>query len=179
MFSRSSGLRLLASSFFLVIGLAPAGCSSDPTTGYSAQSIYPQNVSSIAVPIFENRTYVRDVEFELTDALVKEIEARTPYKVTSSSRADTMLTGQIRKVELDQLSKSPHTGLTEEAILSVTIDFEWKDLRNGRTLVERRQYTGHALFVPSRPSSEPIELGQFAVVQQLARDMVGELQAEW
>jgi hypothetical protein len=155
------------------------GCASDPTRGYSSRSIYPTDVSSVAVPIFANNTLVRDVEFELTDALIKEIESRTPYKVTAESRADTILLGQVQKVQLDQFSKSRLTGLSEEVIVTVTIDFQWKDLRSGKTLVERRSFAGNALFTPSRPSSETIELGQFAVVQQLARDTVAELRADW
>jgi len=162
-----------------VAACALNACSSDPTQGYSSQSIYPTSMSSVAVPIFTNDTFVRDVEFELTDALIKEIEARTPYKVTAESSADTILLGQVRKVQLDQLSKSPLTGLSEEVIVTVTIDFQWKDLRSGKLLVERRTFAGNALFTPSRPSGEPIELGQFAVVQQLARDIVAEMRSDW
>src|SRR5690606_23700927 len=108
----------------LVIGLCVlvASCASDPSKGYSTQSVYPEGLSSVAVPIFTNRTYVRDLEFELTDALIKEIEARTPYKVTPESRADSILLGHIQHVELDHLSKSRLTGLSEEVIVSVTID---------------------------------------------------------
>ena len=99
--------------------------------------------------------------------------------VVPASRADTILLGQVRRIDLDQLSKSRLTGLSEEVIVSVTIDFQWKDQRTFKPLLERKAFTGNALFVPSEPSSEPIELGQFAVVQQLARDIVSEMQTEW
>ncbi len=156
-----------------------AGCATDPTRGYAALSPFPRGVTSVTVEIFENHTFERDVEFELADALVKEIEARTPYKVTAATRADTILTGRIRNVERDQLSKSQLTGLSEEVVLSVTIDFEWRDLRTGESLIQRQAFTGHGLFVPSRPTGEPIELGQFAAVQRLARDVVAEMRADW
>jgi hypothetical protein len=136
-------------------------------------------VSTVAVPIFINKSFQRDVEFELTDALIKEIESRTPYKVTSEASADTIVLGQIQAVELDQLSKSRLTGLSEEVIVSVTIDFQWKDLRSGKVLVDRRAFAGHGLFVPSRPSTEPIELGKFAAVHQLASDIVAEMRSDW
>jgi len=163
----------------LCLAMQLFGCSSDPTRGYSTTSTYRGGVSSVAVPIFSNKSYVRDVEFELTDALVKEIEARTPYKVASEGDADTIVLGQVKSVQLDQLSKSRLTGLSEEVIVSVTIDFQWKDLRTGKVIVERKSFAGHGLFVPSRPTGEPIELGQFAVVQQLARDVVAEMRSDW
>jgi hypothetical protein len=160
-------------------GLGITGCATDPTQGYTAMSLHRQDVATIAVPIFTNETFHRDVEFLLADALVKEIERRTPYKVAPSTRADTILSGRVTEVVLDSISRSRQTGLTEEMILRVTIDFQWKDQRNNANLLERRSFSGTALFVPSAPSGEPLEIGQFAVVQQLARDIVDEMQADW
>ncbi len=173
------GLEAMMVCLVGVVLLAVAGCTSDPYSGYSAMSVFPEGISSVSVPIFKNETYVRDVEFDLTDALIKEIEARSPYKVMTEARADTVLIGEIRNIELDQLSKSPLTGLSEEVIVSLTIDFEWKDLRTGRPIIVRKNFTGYGLFVPSRPTGESIQLGRFAAVQHLARDLVNELQAQW
>jgi hypothetical protein len=156
-----------------------AGCAADPTQGYAFASPFPEGMQTVAVNIFENETFERGVEFELADALVKEIEARTPYKVTSAKRADTILTGRIRNVERDQLSKSRVTGLSEEVTLSVTIDLDWRDRRTGESLLELRSFTANSLFVPSQPTSEPIELAEFGVAQRLARDIVSEMQADW
>ena len=175
---RSSNLFALLTALLLLL-LPLGGCAADPAEGYTARSIYPTTVQTIAVPIFENDTFVREIEFELTDALIKEIERRTPYKVSSRARADSILTGRIARVDLDQISKSRLTGLGEEVIIAVTIDFEWKDLRTNQRLVERKAFTAGSLFVPSRPSGERIELGQFSVVQELAGDIVNEMQAGW
>ena len=161
----------------LVVALA--ACASDPTQGYSAASTFPTHYSTVAIDIFENETFSRDLEFELADALVKEVEARTPYKVTPSARADTLLTGRITRVELDQLSKSKLTGLSEEMVLTVTVDFTWTNARTGEVIEERREFSGHSLFLPSAPSGEPIELAEFGVVAGLARDIVSEMRADW
>ena len=159
--------------------LAIAGCASDPTEGYAFASPFPAGIHTVAVSVFENDSYDRDVEFEFADALVKEIEARTPYKVTSAKRADTILTGRIRSVERDQLSKSRVTGLSEEVTLGVTIDLNWRDRRSGESLLELRSFTATSLFVPSRPTGEPIELAQYGAVERLARDVVSRMQADW
>lgn len=154
-------------------------CASDPTSGYSTLSTFPRGYATVGVPIFENDTFDRNVEFELTDALIKEIEARTPYKVTREAQSDTILTGRITQVRREQLSKSRGTGLGEEVVLSVTIDFEWVDARTGEILAGRRGFTSHGLFLPSNPSAEPIELGVFAAVQQMAKDIVAEMRSNW
>ena len=172
--SRRAGQALLG-----LLLAAASGCAADPTQGYAAASPYSDQISTVAVDILTNRTFDRDVEFELADALIKEIEARTPYKVTPRGRADTILTGRISKVRRIQLSKSPLTGLSEEVTYSVSIDLTWTDLRTGESLLTLESFTGHGLFVPSRPDSEPIEIGEFAVVQGLARDIISEMQADW
>jgi len=154
-------------------------CASDPTLGYSTASSWPASYRSVAVPIFVNDTFDRDIEFELADALVKEIESRTPYVVSTSARADTTLIGRISGVRRDQLSKSRLTGLSEEVIVSVTVDFDWKDARTGETIRSRKDFTASALFTPSAPSGEPIELAQFGVIERLAKDIVNELRSAW
>ena len=178
--TRSFGQRTLAGALLLA-GLAGglAGCAADPRDGYSTMSLYPDEVRTIAIPIFENKTFSRGVEFDLTNAVIQTIETRTPYKVVTRDRADTILLGQITEVELDQLSKSRQTGLGEEVVVTMTIDFQWRMLDLDRTLVDRKSFTGHGLFTPSNPSSERIELGEYGAIAQLAHDLVDEMQAAW
>jgi len=158
---------------------AASGCASDPTTGYAAVSAFSEDIRTIAIPIATNESFVRDVEFDLTDALIKEIEARTSWKVVSMARADTVLSTQIKRVDLDQISKSPVTGLGEEVLVRVSIDFQWKDYRSDATLAERRGFAGQRMFDPSRPTGERVELGRMAVVQLLARDIVDVMRTAW
>ena len=119
------------------------------------------------------------MEFMLTDALVKEIQVRSPYRVVDKQVADTLLTGTITSVDLRTLSQSQTTGLDNEVLVRVVVDFEWLNQRSGNRIVGRRNFSSSAVFIPSRPSSEPIEMGQFAVVQQLASDIVDQMQASW
>ncbi len=163
----------------VLAALEVTGCAADPTMGWSTASAWPQDIRTVAVNLPENATRNRTVEYEFMDALIKEIEARTPYKVTAPDRADTILTGRIRRVDHKQLSKSSLTGLSEEVTVSVTIDLTWTDLRTGETLLELESFTSHSLFVPSNPTREPIELGEFGVAQRLASDIVTEMQADW
>jgi hypothetical protein len=143
------------------------------------RSRFPRQYRTVAVNVFRNQTYERKVNGELTEALVKEIEATTPYKVTAEGSADTVLRGTVRKVALRELSKSRSTGLSEEVLYEVTLDWEWVDQRTGKPITARTNFVGSALFVPSRPSSEPNEIGRYAAIQALATDIVANLQDSW
>ena len=156
-----------------------SSCASDPTVGYSSSSLYATQFRSVAVPIFENNTMVREIEFMLTDAVIKEIESRTPYQILGEQLADTLITGTIRSVDLRTISQSRTTGLDNEVMITVVMDFEWLNLQSGGRIMGRRNFSSSALFVPSRPSAEPIEMGQFAVVQQLSQDIVDQMQSSW
>jgi len=166
----------------LVVFAPPAllsSCASDPADGWSTRSSHPENYRTVAVPIFDNRTYERDISRSLTDAVVKEIQQNTPYRVTSAAKADTVLRGSIRQVSLRELSKSVATGLSEEMVMQVTVDYEWVDMRTGKPIVSRQGFSGSGTFIASRPQAEPIDLGGYNAVQQLASDIVASMQVDW
>jgi hypothetical protein len=159
--------------------LGLTGCATDPREGYSATNPYPTSVQSVSVPIFQNRSYVRNFEFDLTEAVIKRITTSTPYRVTSEASADTILRGTITDISMAELSRDSGTGLANEMLVKVTMDFEWSDLRTGKTLVARSGFATSTLFVPSRPAREPFELARFQAVQQLAQDLVDQMQSAW
>jgi len=178
-----TALRTLAASLLPIAlfaaSFACGGCASTPESGYAASSPYPARYRSVAVPIFRNQSYLRNFEFDLAHALVKEVELSTPYKVSSEVSADTVVRGTITAIDLVERSKDPRTGLSNEMMVRVRADFEWVDLRSGERIVAREGVESVALFVPSYPAREPLELGRFAAVEQLAREIVSAMQSKW
>ena len=162
-----------------VVAATIASCASSPGEGYAATSPYPTRYRSVALPIFRNDSLMRGFERDLADALVKQVEQSTPYKVRSEAAADTAMRGTITSVDLVQLSKDPATGLANEMMVRMRVDFEWVDLRTGERIVAKSGVESSALFVPSYPAREPLELGRFVAVEQLARDLVAAMQSNW
>ena len=156
-----------------------AGCASSPSEGYAATSPFPSAYRSVALPIFRNDSLMRGFERDLGDALVKKVEQSTPYKVRSEASADTVLRGTITAIDMIQLSKDPSTGLANEMMRRMRVNFEWVDLKSGERLVAREGVESSAVFVPSYPAREPLELGRFAAVEQLAQDLVSAMQSRW
>src|SRR5262245_39169524 len=58
-------------------------------------SLYACKIRTVYVPVFESNSYRRNLGERLTEAVQKEIEQRTPYKVVGSPDADSVLTGRI------------------------------------------------------------------------------------
>ncbi len=79
--------------------------------GQLRAAIAKLGIRTVYVPIFKNHTFRRGYEFHLTRAVVREIEAKTPYKVVSNCEsADTELVGTIitftkRVINANQLNE--------------------------------------------------------------------------
>lgn len=181
---RGPGRGRRAGSIACAIGslLLFASCASDPTQGYSFATTYDESVRTISIPIFENDTYHVGLETELTEAIISEIRRTTPWAVTPErpgGGGDTTLSGVVREVTLTRLSTSREGGLVEEQVVSVEIDFDWRDNRTGELRLSRRRFSASGSFIPARATGDRIDVGEREALQQLARDIVGELRASW
>jgi hypothetical protein len=167
-----------------------AGCSTDPTRGYSSKTTFDPQIRTVEVPVFENQTFYPGLERDLADALVKEIQRQTPMAVVQphfggGTRAQTQLTGSIRTADKRALSTSSRTGLVQESALELVIDFEWRDQRTGGTIESVKDLKAIESYVPARPLSGPtlggerIDIAQKQLAQELARKIVAKMRADW
>jgi len=171
------GLAVGRGSVVVVVGLlllgAAGGC------GYRTGEMYPTEYATVAVPVFENQTFYRGAELELTEAVVKEIESRTPYEVVAADRADTVLEGTITRIEQDRISRNRTGGVPQQMEVTITVDFQWTRRPGGRTMRDRRGFEAVGRYAPSPPVSQPYEQAQHVGVSELARQIVGTMQADW
>jgi outer membrane lipopolysaccharide assembly protein LptE/RlpB len=161
--------------------LAACGCASDPTQGYTVKSQYLQNVRTVAVPIWTRgkEVYRRELEMQLTEAVIKRLELSTPYKVVDKTRADTELRGTIDNVSQRVLSFNPDSGQARETEITYTVSFTWTDLRSGKVLTRRRNFRQAGAYIPLAPFGEGFFQGSEDVVNKLAQRIVEQLAVEW
>jgi hypothetical protein len=166
----------------LIAGLVAGGCGyansiTNAASGYTNNSLHRQDVRTVAVPIFASKSFVRGVEFQLTTAIVQQIESTTPYKVVPAERADTILEGQIVDIGVSTVSNDSRAAIPQEQLYRISVNFVWKDLRTGRVMVERRNFEQTSTFYPTL--AEGRWAGSQQAAEQLARGIVQELQADW
>jgi len=154
-----------------------AGDANAIEPGYGWKGLYRDDVKTVAVPIFTNRTFYRGVEFDLSKAVINQIESRTPYKVAQKDRADTVLEGEIIRVGVQTLSRNQFNALPQEQLYSITVNFTWKDLRSGKILATRHFFEQTAPYYPTL--GEDQFAGNQENVERLALAIVEQLQAEW
>jgi Lipopolysaccharide-assembly len=96
----------------------------------------------------------------VTKAVIREIESKTPYKVTSNrDEADTELSGTLILLSKNLLNRNQLNEIREaETILTAAI--VWKDLRSGEVLSRQRKGSMD-LTTPGIPSLDIPEAGGY------------------
>jgi len=173
----------LGEAIVLSIALVCCGCgyhisgSAETEPGFQWHTLYRDDVKTVAVPIFANRTYFQGVEFRLTKAIVTQLESQSPYKVVPRERADTILEGEITRVNLRTVSRDWASAVPQEQLYLIMLRFRWRDLRTGKILVERRDFEQTAPYYPTL--GEDVFVGEQLNIERLALAVVQELQADW
>ena len=170
-------IRCLPSTFCLLSCVSCllflAGCA-----GYSKTSLYPKDVATVYVEMFDNQSFRRGIEFELTDALAKRIEAQTPYKiVTNRDRADTVISGQIAQAKESVLTTERQIGRALEKNIELRAVVSWKNLRTGELLIDNKTVSVSASY--SEWQSQSFAYGSTLAANSLAERIVELMGSGW
>ncbi len=134
----------------------------------------PTNVKTLAVPAFVNKTETYRIEAVLTEAVVREFNTRTRYRiVTDPSDADAVLRGTVTGTQLAPLTYDSNTGRASSALVTVTMKVVLT-ANDGRILYENSNYTYREQYQVSRELSSFFE-EQGPAVQRLAQDFARTL----
>jgi hypothetical protein len=144
--------------------------------------LYPQEVQTVYVPMFESVSFRRDLGERLTEAVMKEIEKKTPYKVVADPNADSVLSGRITQ-ESKRVVVGAQTGDPRELQTQISVKISWTDNR-GKLLRNCPDIPLPPALSEATGNLVP-ELGQsLAVAQQeainrLAEQIVGLMEKPW
>ena len=148
----------------LLVALATAvGCQSGPQSFFGYQlgtaGIYDKNIKTIYIPVFSNRAFQttpdRGMEVDVTKAVVREIQTKTPFTIVSDpERADTELRANIVSIGKNILNRDQQN-LTREAEVVITADVLWRDLRTGRNLCAPRRVVNPNGGTPAPTAEAP------------------------
>jgi len=163
---------------WIVIG---SGCA-----GYQLGSatLYNPNLRTIYIPTVRNETFRAELGVQLTEALQRTVELRTPYKVVANPSADSTLTcrmvSQTKRVIVETNTDEPRA---LENML--TVELTWTD-RQGNLLMENRFVpTGELAFFFIQGSDfvpeggQSMATAQLHAIEQLAHQIVSQMEVRW
>lgn len=156
---------------------ALAGC------GYMIGGGFDPQVRSVEVPMFETSSLRRGIEVQLTEAVQKQIQLRTPFRVVKCD-ADTRLSGRVVDLRKSVLGETRQDD-PRELQVNLVVEVVWEDLRSGRILAEQQVPVGPELLSLRSQAEFAPEVGQSLAtamqqsINQLARQVVNLMETPW
>ncbi|HEV3138648.1 MAG TPA: LptE family protein, partial [Pirellulales bacterium] len=174
-------------AILLVAGMAAAGALAlGGCAGYrfGAASLYPPDIQTVYVPMFESNSFRRNLSEWLTEAVIKEIELKTPYKVVGTPQADSVLigklTGDTKRVIVEDAFDQPR-----EVEVGMAVEVRWVnrkgDLLNQSSSVVIPQdlvvLSSSGMLVTEYGQS--VSTAQLESIQRLATQIVSLMEMPW
>lgn len=165
----------LAGLALLIAGALSGGCGYKG--GYGEGSMYPTNIRSVYVDMFQSKEFRRGIEFQLTEALRKEIDRGTPYVNAPRAKADTILTGEVLEWREATLGRDFVTNLPRESSGTLVIRYRWQDMRTGKLLVDMPRLETTIEYV--KPTGETTYMARDDAAVKMARRVRESMESPW
>ena len=175
--SRTLSRRTFLSSWTSATLTALSGC------GYMVGGGFDPQVRSVEVPMFETSSLRRGIEVQLTEAVQKQIQLRTPFRVVKCD-ADTRLSGRVVDLRKSVLGETRQDD-PREVQVNLVVEVVWEDLRSGRILAEQQVPVGPELLSLRSQAEFAPEVGQSLAtamqqsINQMARQIVNLMETPW
>jgi hypothetical protein len=148
------------------------------------RSLYRPDIRTVHVPVAQSDSYRRYLGERLTEAVVKQIELKTPYKVVDAASADSVLNMRLvsdsKRVLAENRFDEPR-----DIEADFFVQLTWVDRRgemimgpNGVPIAPLALNISQASnFVPE--GGQSLATAQQEAIQRLAQQVVGQMELAW
>ena len=177
--AKTEQCRRVCRAAMFVLLLSSAGC------GYTNGAPFSNEIRSVHVPIFKSGSNRRFIEYQLTEAVQKQIQQRSPYRLVKEEDADTRLTGRIIDLRKTALGRTQFSDARELQV-NLMVEVTWEDLRTGKILVDQQrvplppemlQLAAQGEFAPEVGQS--LATADQVAIDKLARNIVDMMEMPW
>ena len=157
-----------------------SGCASYQ---FGNASLFPPDISTVYVPMVESNSFRPDLGEALTEAICKQIEKETPYKVVGNPNADSILTVRLiadakRVIDKNKFDEARETEVNYQ--VQVTWANRKGDIVYNGAVPLPPQFVGldgSAAYIPEYGQS--YSTSEYQVMQKLAMQIVGLMEKPW
>ncbi len=151
----SSVIVILAA--LLIVFISSCGYHATPVGG-----IVPENVKTIAIPVFINGTNEPYVDVEITKAVVEEFLTDGRLQVVSLEAADVVLRGRVVRFDLTPLSYTVDS-FVQQYMVTISVNVSIEEAKSQKILWQEQGLS--TIFV----SSYPVTIGDITATK-IAKD---------
>lgn len=165
-----------------IVALTGLVCASG--CGYLVGPSYGPDIRTVHVPVFKTDSFRRGFELQLTEAVQKQIQQTTTFKLAKEPGADTRLIGRIvditKRVENQNRYDDPR-----ELELGIAVEVRWEDCRTGQIIAQQTFPISSLMTQAITQTSFAPEAGQSLAtatkdgIDQLSRKIVQLMETPW
>jgi hypothetical protein len=146
-----------------------------------------QDFESIYIPIFDNDTFRRGLEFGLTKAVKDEILFRTRLRIVDKEDADAILYGKITDVEERVITENIIDDIVEGSV-TIYLDIRLVDALTGKNIIEKKgmqwdtEYIGRrgkGVSTAQNITFEGVNTAQNEAFVDIAERIVNLMEVDW
>jgi hypothetical protein len=135
----------------------------------------PAGWKTLAVPALANRTPRYRIEQRLTQAVIRELLARTSYHIVpDEDAADAVLRGEVTSIETGALLFDTTTGRATTMLVTVHLDAQLLDRETGKVVYRNDNFVFREEFEISTDAASFFE-EQDPALDRLSRDFAAAL----
>lgn len=148
------------------------------------ESLYAPDVQTVYVPMIRSESFRRDLGERLTEAVVKEIELKTPFKVVGTPDADSILSATLiadtKRVTIENANDDPRANEIAMYAEVTWLNRRREPLRLPSTIVlppEMLEVNQTAALLPE--AGQSVAVSQQQAIERLAQQIVSTMEEPW
>lgn len=155
---------ILVVSMLLLLALAACGYHS-----VEHSSALAPNIRTIAIPSFHSQSRTFRIEQQLTDAVVKEFNTRTQFRIVhDNEEADAVLKGTVLSASTAPLAYDSQTGRAASALITLNVSITLTDSK-GKIIFQNPSYLFHDQYELTRDLNSFFE-EETPAIDRMSRD---------
>jgi len=167
-----------ASHFILTLSaalLVATGCST-----YRFRSSVPEELRTIAVPVFENNSGYPEIDAVVTQYVLREFQREGTFKISSLDNASLKLLGKLVKTDLRAVSfDRNYVGRTASYRYSLTAEITVVERGSGKLIIDALPVKADTIFLTHGDMLTGMQDAGPRIAKELSRAIVDAVLAHW
>lgn len=168
--------RNIAPLFTLIATLiATSGCSS-----YKVGSLVPEELRSIAVPVFENESGFPEIDSIVTQYVLREFQREGTMRISAKENASLMLRGTLIESTPEALNYNRnYIARASEYRYKLTAEITLIERATGKLLIDNLPVTAQTTFLTQGDMLTGLQNAYPRIAKELSRAIVDAILAHW
>ena len=159
-----------------IVLTAICGCRS-----YTWKSWIPEDMRSVAVPVFVNETAVTELGPIAARQVLREFQREGTFAIKTGDDAALEIQGVIKRIGGSAVSFNRRSGLRHSSYdFTADVEVSIIDKRKGRVVIDNRKYTARTTYAANQDILTARRDAAHRLAEDLARQVVDDtLSLEW